>query len=291
PLALIFAFIAIIAGPHIHMVAAKASGFLEVAAFVSFGGAVYGFATGWSSYAADYNVNQPEETPASRIFWLTFLGVLIPCVLLEILGMALTTGYTGGGGDLLAAVLKPLGALGTVLLAILALSIVANNIPNEYSLGLTMQVLGKAFQRVNRAIWTLIGAIVYVVIAITIAGNFNATLDSFLLLVAYWLGPWSIILILENFVFRHGHYNVDDWNTPSRLPVGWAAIVSMLIGLFGAYLGASQTFIINNNFYPLMGPIAAQLSGMDIGFELGVVFAAIAYLILRRVELNVNKGR
>jgi NCS1 nucleoside transporter family len=291
PMAIIFAIMTIVAAPHFHMIPTPAFGVVEIASLLSFAGGIYGFATGWSSYAADYNVNQPEETPSSRVFWLTFLGCFIPCVVLETLGVLFTSvtvpaSKSPGGGDLLALILKPAGGFGTFLLFLLALSVIANNIPNDYSLGLSMQVLGKALQRVNRAVWTLIGAIVYIAIALAAASNFNETLSNFLLLVAYWLGPWAIILVLEHFVFRHGHYNVDDWNTPSRLPLGWAAIVSLLIGLVGVYLGAAQVYFV--------GPIAGLVNppyGMDIGFELGVVFAAISYLILRRVELNTGRER
>ena len=179
----------------------------------------------------------------------------IPCILLEVLGLALTTvvAYKGkSGGDLLGAVVKPLGGFGTFLLLLLALSVIANNIPNDYSLGLSMQVLGKPFQRVHRAVWTLIGAVIYVILACYWLGISTQTLNSFLLVVAYWLGPWSIILILEHFVFRHGRYNVADWNTPSKFPVGWAAIVSMAIGLFGAFLGAAQVIVIGSKTIPAL---------------------------------------
>jgi NCS1 nucleoside transporter family len=281
PMALIFLLFAVLSVPHVVIVPGPAWSMATLASFVSFGGSVYGFATGWSSYAADYNVNQPENTSVSRVFWLTFLGVTIPCVLLEILGVVLTTipayAKANGGGDLVAAVANPLGIFGKLLLVLLALSVIANNIPNDYSLGLSIQVLGKSFQRVDRAIWTLIGAVIYVLIAIPAAGNFNGTLENFLLLVAYWLGPWCIILILEHFVFRHGIYNVEDWNTPSKLPLGWAAIVAMVIGLLGVYLGADQSLFV--------GPLAAHLQ-MDIGFELGIVLAAVSYLILRPLELR-----
>src|SRR6266700_813287 len=281
PMAVIFFILLGVAGPHLSIVPTPPLNIAEVASFVSFGGAVYGFATGWSSYAADYNVKQPEETPASRVFLLTFLGVVIPCIVLEILGMALTTAYKGlGGGDLLASGAKPLGSFGTFFLVLLALSVVSNNIPNDYSLGLSMQVLGKSFQRINRAVWALIGAVIYVLIAVPAAANFNETLSNFLLLIAYWLGPWSIILILEHFVFRRGRYNVDDWNTRSRLPIGWAAIISLVIGLVGVLLGAAQVYYV--------GPIARLFNppfGMDIGFELGLIFAGIAYFFLRNVEL------
>ena len=280
PVAIIFLILMIIAGPKVSIISTPALGIVEIASFVSFGGAVYGFATGWSSYAADYNVRQPEETPTSRVFWFTFLGVVLPCVVLEIFGMALTTAYKESGGDLLVAVVKPLGGFGSVLLVLLALSIVANNIPNAYSIGLSMQVLGKSFQRVSRIVWTLYGAVFYMLIAIPAVANFNATLTDFLLIIAYWLGPWGIILIEEHFLFRRGQYNVDDWDTQEKLPIGWAAMVSLVLGLLGVYLGAAQVLFV--------GPIARLFNppyGMDIGFELGLIFAGISYLILRRIEL------
>jgi NCS1 nucleoside transporter family len=295
PMAIIFVIMTVVAAPGFQIIPTPAMNVATIAGLISFGGAVYGFATGWSSYAADYNVNQPEDTPARRVFWLTFLGVFIPCVLLETLGVALTSVSALSklsGGDLLAGAVKPLGGFGTVIVVLLALSVVANNIPNDYSLGLSMQVLGPAFQRVNRAVWTLIGAVVYILLAIAFGANFSETLNSFLLIVAYWLGPWSIILILEHFVFRHKEYNVDDWNTPSKLPVGWAAIVAMVFGLVGAVLGASQVIVLNGKEVPFVGPIANLVNqpyGMDVGFELGVVFALIAYLILRSIEYNVNQ--
>ncbi|HLZ59299.1 MAG TPA: cytosine permease [Ktedonosporobacter sp.] len=286
PMALVFIIMLAVAAPHFQ-VPAPALNLAAFAGYLSFGGAVYGFATGWSSYAADYNVNQPEETPASRVFWLTFLGVFIPCVLLETLGLLLTTVPALAklsGGDLAAGAVSPLGILGTIIVIFLALSVIANNIPNDYSLGLSVQVLGKRFQHVNRAIWTLIGAVIYVALALPFGANFGSTLEGFLFIIAYWLGPWSVILVLEHFVFRRGKYNVDDWNTPSNLPVGWAAIASMLVGLVGVYLGAAQEYFVG----PLAHLIGGQY-GADIGFELGVVFAGIAYFFLRRIELNANK--
>jgi NCS1 nucleoside transporter family len=285
PMAIIFLILTIVAGPKMSIVPTPLLSGAEIASFISFGGAIYGFATGWASYAADYNVNQPQETPSRRVFWFTYLGLVLACTSLEIFGLMLTTAYKNlSGGDLLAAAAKPLGGLGTFMLLILALSVVANNIPNDYSLGLSVQVLGKPFQRINRAVWALIGAVIYVLVAVPASGNFDTTLSNFLLIIAYWLGPWSIILILEHFVFRRGYYNVDDWNIPERLPIGWAAVVSFLIGLGGVLLGAAQVYYI--------GPVARLFNaqyGMDIGFELGVIFAAVSYLVLRRIEIQSTR--
>jgi NCS1 nucleoside transporter family len=284
PMLFIFSTIFYVSAPDMRFVAPAVTGVAHLASFISFGGAVYGFATGWSSYAADYNVNQPENTPSTRIFWLTFLGVFIPCVLLETLGLALTTvpALQGkSGGLLFGAAVTPMGLFGALLLVLLALSVVANTIPNNYSFALSMQVLGRRFQRIDRAVWTLVGTAIYLAIALCAADKFDQTLKGFLLLIGYWLGPWSIILILEHFVFRRGEYNIEDWNNPKGLPRGKAAIASMAIGLTGALLGAAQEKFV--------GPIAGLVNpsrGMDVGFELGIVFAGIAYLLLRRIELK-----
>ncbi|HLI71027.1 MAG TPA: cytosine permease [Ktedonobacteraceae bacterium] len=300
PMAIIFAIVTgvmIVNGQHL-IAPTPVMNATEIASLVSFGGAVYGFATGWTSYAADYNVNQPENAGVARIFWLTFLGIFIPCVLLETLGMLLANwlGENVVGGQLLAVALEPLGSFGKVLVFLLAMSIIANNIPNDYSLGLSVQVFGHTWQRIPRYVWTLIGAVIYVAFAVSIAtlGSFNDTLSSFLLLVAYWLGPLAIIMIMEHFVFRHGRYNVEDWNNPRRLPVGWAAIVSMVLGLFGAFLGFAQVFVYNGVSHPITGVIGGLLNkpyGMDTGFELGIIFSLISYLILRPIELRAERAR
>src|SRR5919202_1165131 len=60
PMLFIFSAIFFVSAPNFRFVGPSVSGMKQLAAFVSFGGAIYGFATGWSSYAADYNVNQPE---------------------------------------------------------------------------------------------------------------------------------------------------------------------------------------------------------------------------------------
>src|SRR5438874_2933192 len=109
PMAIIFAIMVVAAAPHFHIIPTPAFGAAEIASFIGFGGAVYGFATGWSSYAADYNVDQPENTRPSRVFWLTFLGIFVPCVLLETLGLLFTTWKPLSGGTLLAGVASSLG--------------------------------------------------------------------------------------------------------------------------------------------------------------------------------------
>ena len=281
PMAVVFLLIAGLVLPHFRPPVPTAHGVPALGDWISFGGVVFGAAIGWSSYAADYTAHQPEEASRTRIFALTFAGVALPCALLQFLGVAITgagyppAAFAGGGGAYVAVVLGPLGLLGSVLLAVLAFGMVANNIPNDYSLGLSMQVLGRRFQKVPRPLWTFLGAVSYVTIALFANGHFDALLTNFLLVMAYWLGPWSVILWLEH-ALRRGRYDPEAWNDPRRLPSGGAALAAMAAGFVGVALGASQAFFT--------GPLARWLDpphGLDLGFELGSLVAALAYVALR----------
>lgn len=68
-----------------------ATGKAEAGAVLSFGATVFGFATGWTSYAADYTVYQPSTTSKRKVFWWTWIGLIIPLLFTEMLGLAVAT--------------------------------------------------------------------------------------------------------------------------------------------------------------------------------------------------------
>lgn len=176
---------------HIPMGVGKS----ELGSVLSFGSVIYGYATGWTSYAADYTVYQPSNKSRTKVFWATWVGLIFPLLFTEMLGVAVMTatdinngdniyqsGFNDSGtGGILAAVLFPhLGGFGKFCLIILALSIIANNCPNLYSVALTMQVLGRWTQRVPRFVWTFIATCVYIAIAIPGYSHFVTVLDNFM---------------------------------------------------------------------------------------------------------------
>jgi purine-cytosine permease-like protein len=287
PLAIIFGIIAVTAAPHFKNVPTPNMTMAWFAAWVSYGGAVAGFAIGWSSYASDYSVYMRRNSNRASIFWWTFIGEFAACVLLMGLGVLLTTWHFAFGTDVLSTATSPLGTVWSdILLLGLVASVVANNIPNDYSLGLTMQVLGKAFESVQRWIWTLAGAVIYTAVAIILiqvnGATVGETLTFFLLMVAYWLGPLSAILLLEHFVFRKGAYGLTAWDDGSRLQRGITpAVIAFVLGLIGAGLSANQ----NVPPHQYAGPIGKAFGG-DLGFEVGTVVAAVAYYILRSMQVR-----
>jgi purine-cytosine permease-like protein len=195
----------------------------------------------------------------------------------------LTTWHrTAVGTDVLSLAVKPLGtAWADIFLLALVGSVIANNIPNDYSLGLTIQVLGRNWESVKRWVWTLLGAAIYTAIGLYVVAvrgfSVSESLTFFLLVISYWLGPFSIILILEHFVFRKGRYDLASWDDGSRLQRGITpGLIAFIAGLIGAGLGAYQ---VGPN-YSLIGPVGKWFGG-DLGFELGTVLAGISFYALR----------
>lgn len=259
---------------------------------LSFAASVFGFATGWTSMAADYAVYQPETRPRRTIFLWTFSGLIFPLLFTELLGAAVMTAYalekdyaeaydTNHIGGVLAMVLVPrLGAFGRFCLAVLALSIVANNCPNIYSVSLSLQVLARQTQRIPRFVWPAVATAVYVAISIPGYSKFEEVLENFMLLIGYWLAIYEGIALTEHFVFRRtSGYVVDDYATPGKLPPGYSALCAFLFGVMGAVLGMAQSWYIG-----AIGKLCGAEFGGDVGFELAFGFSAVAYLVLRSVE-------
>ena len=87
-------------------------------------------------------------------------------------------------------------------------------------------------------------------------------------------------MFLEDKWFRrHEGYNLQAWNVASKLPLGVAAVFSLLCGYLGGGLpGASQTWYI--------GPIAAKFGGYggDCGVFLSFAITLLVYPVARTVE-------
>jgi len=270
------------------------SGSAEAGSVLSFAASVFGFATGWTSYAADYTVYQPVNTSRIKVFFWVFVGLLFPLLFTEMLGLAVTTATVSDplyksmyqsdhiGGLLGAVLFGPLGTFGKFCVVVLALSIIGNNCPNIYSLSFSLQILGRRTQRIPRFCWTFIGTLIYVAIAIPGYNNFEAALENFMLLIGYWLAIYEGVSLPEHFIFKGGYagYAPEIYDQPSKLPPGIAAMLAFCFGIMGAVLGMAQVWFIG----PIGKLIGDPTYGGDVGFELAFGFAFVSYCCFRPVE-------
>jgi NCS1 nucleoside transporter family len=261
---------------------------------LSFGGAVYGFATGWTTYASDYTVYQPRNANSVKIFFGIYLGLYLPLIFTLILGAACATGtlsnarwlelyQTKSIGGLVYAVLveDSLHGFGQFLCVVLALSTVANNIPNMYTIALCAQAAWSPLAKVPRVIWTVVGNFITLAICIPAYYQFEEVMDNFMNLIGYYLAIYEAMCLSEHLIHNRGDFSRYDYkNVDSKLsyPVGYAGVFGFLCGVAGVVVGMNQVWY--------SGPIGRKIGapGGDIGFELGFAFSFIGFNLVRPLE-------
>ena len=229
------------------------------AAFLSFMAICFSSASGWCSIASDYYCNYPSNTKSWKIFFLTLAGICIPTIFTTVLGACLgnaaissttnstlSTAYTNHGlGGLLREAYHPLH-FSKFALVILTFSVLGNNVAVNYSSGLSLQLLGHYFHAIPRFIWSFVNGLVIAIIAIAGRQHLSTIVEDFVSLLGYWTVSFTIILLVEDKVFRRRTgYDLLIWDVPSRLPVGAAAVLALLTGyLAGGVTGMAQTWYI-----------------------------------------------
>lgn len=269
------------------------SGSTTAGGVLSFGSSVFGFATGWTTYASDYTVYMPRTTNKKKVFAAIVLGLAFPLCFSMILGAAAVTGtrtnerwaelydkYSVGGLCYAILIEDSLWGFGSFCCVVLALSTISNNIPNMYSIALGTQALFEPLAKVPRVAWTIIGNLVTLAIAIPAYYKFETFMTTFMDSIGYYLAIYSAIALSEHFIYRGGFkgYNVDDWDRWDKLPIGYAGTFALFIGAFGVAFGMNQIY-----WQGQIGRLIGE-NGGDIGFELGAGFAFITYNIFRPLE-------
>ncbi|GAD96103.1 nucleoside transporter, putative [Paecilomyces variotii No. 5] len=253
---------------------------------------VYGSSASWSSIVSDFYVHYPVNTPKIKIFLYTCLGITIPTCIGMLLGCAVSSAlatnpewsdaYDDGIGELLQVIIYPRG-FAKFLLVLLVLSGIGVNCIAIYAGALSAQLFAKPFQAVPRTIWTLLVFGCILVIGIAGRDHLLDVLENFLSLLGYWNTSFFVILFIEHYLFRRGNlsnYDLDAWNTPAKLPIGIAGLTAFLCGMAGWVVGMVETYYV--------GVIAKMIGddGGDVANELALVFTAVSYVPLRKLELK-----
>jgi purine-cytosine permease-like protein len=97
----------------------------------------------------------------------------------------------------------------------------------------------------------------------------------------YWCTSYFVIVFTEHYVFRKGdfaNYDLEGWNIPKRLPVGYAGATAFGLGVVVWVMGMVQTWFV--------GPIAREIgsSGGDVSNQLCLVVTLVSYLPARWLE-------
>ncbi|MBU2664542.1 cytosine permease [Actinoplanes bogorensis] len=243
-------------------------------------GASFGYAAGWNPYATDYTRYLPATTSKKATGLWAGLGIFVSCVFLEVVGAASATIATPGIENPTEAFTSHLPSLmaDLTLLAITLGAISANAI-NIYSGSMSFLALGiNVPSGLRRAIVSGAFGVLGFLLAWSGLKDAGHKYESFLLIIAYWIGPWLAVYLTDWFLRRGEQvdsYLYDKSHNP------WSGAVAMAAGMV-----VSIWLFSNQSEYVGPAPSAWPALG-DITFEVGFVVAALLYLLF----FSLQRGR
>ena len=206
--------------------------------------------------------------------------MFISCVVLEIVGAAAATitnvdkfvaNPTAGFTSHL-----PTWIADVTLLAI-ALGAVCANALNVYSGSMSFLALGVRLPlSLRRAIVALVFGVAGFFVAWSGLHDAGEKYNNFLLIIAYWIGPWLGVFFADQ-ILRRGK-RVDGFLF-DRKHNPWGGVVAMAVAI-----AVSIIFFSNQTEYQGIVPKHVSASFGDIAFEVGFVLAALLYWLFFRFQ-------
>jgi purine-cytosine permease-like protein len=182
-----------------------AGGHPKPGAFLIEAAAAFGYACGWNPYASDYTRYLPREVKALSVGLFAGLGVFVSCVVLESAGAAMVSA-AGKAADIDPGVYTGLMPtwIGKLTLLCIAIGAVCANALNIYSGAMSALALGIRLPvHRARAIVALVFGVCGFVLALFGIKNAGQNYENFLLVIAYWIGPWLGVVLVDR-VRRRG---------------------------------------------------------------------------------------
>jgi NCS1 family nucleobase:cation symporter-1 len=191
-------------------------------------------------------------------------------VLLEVVGAASATIASDPNSSPTAAFTGPLPtAVADITLLAIALGAVSANALNIYSGALSFLCIGIRLPlSLRRAIVAGVFGAFGFVLATTALDDAGTKYEDFLLIIAYWIGPWLGVFLTDQFLRRRS--TIDPLLFDTRYQ-NWAGPVAMLVAM-----GLSIWLFSNQTKYVGYVPEHVPSVG-DITFAVGFVIAAVIY--------------
>lgn len=262
---------------------ASAAAGWSLAGFLTMFSVAAGYQISYAVYVSDYSRYLAEDVPAGRVIAWTYAGAAASAIWLMGLGALLASRLDAPDaiGSLVAVGNQLAPGFGTTLVLVSVPALVSICAVNAYGAMLTSASAIDGFRPVQRGVRTrIVGLVVVmavsVVIALALPEQYLISFNNFVLLMLYFLIPWTAVNLVDFYLVRHGRYAITEIFKPNGVYGGWA-----LRGLIAYVAGiAAMVPFVVTSFYS--GPFAERLDGVDISFVVGLVVAGGAYYALTR---------
>jgi NCS1 family nucleobase:cation symporter-1 len=214
---------------------------------------IAGSSFGFAPFTSDYTRYLPPATNRWSVFAAAMLATAIGGFGVQICGLLTASRLVDP---------SPNGII-TTMAGLMALSAVVVNSLNDNTAAYSLMSAGV---RVRRSLAAIITAACGYALAVAGEGSFAALFAQFVVLLAYWIAPWTGIVIADRYLLETSRRPPRRWESGAII---WAIVTPATLLLF-----CSSTIYT--------GPIARAFGGADIGFVAGFFGAAGLYVLAER---------
>ncbi|HET7799507.1 MAG TPA: cytosine permease [Humibacillus xanthopallidus] len=278
-LLVVFVIAAVSTFGHANLSTPGTGGIPTTGAFIITLAAAFGYAAGWNPYATDYTRYLPEGQGRMAGVFAGF-GDFVSCTFLMAVGAAsatiVNTGLSNDASPTDAFTHSMPGWISAITLLGIALGAVSANVLNIYSGAMSFLAMGIHIgYRLRRAIVAAVFGVAGGIIAYAYLGD-PAAYENFLLIIAYWIGPWLAVVFVDRWM-RRGDDDAITTVAEDPTSTNWAGPIAMIIGLVvSVWLFSNQTNYV--------GPVpTANPNFGDSTFFVGFLLSAVSYAVLVRL--------
>lgn len=249
-----------------------------------------GYNISYAVYVSDYSRYLPRDSSAKQLIFWTYLGAAGSAVWLMSLGALLSSKVPDAAG---MAVLQSTGDLlfpgfGTIVVFVGTIALITIMGVNAYGAMLTSVSIVDGFKPVQptvkvRVIGLIIVGLVTVAIALSLPEYYLDSFNSWIVLMLYFLVPWTAVNLVDYYFVRKGKYAITHIFKPNGIysKWGWRGLTAYFAGFL------TMVPFMSLGFYT--GPVAAALDGADIAFVPGILVSGIVYFVLsRNIDLEAE---
>jgi NCS1 family nucleobase:cation symporter-1 len=235
-------------------------------------------------YVSDYSRYLNKSISARSTFWWTYFGSSIGSLWMIALGALLLAAYPGAAAvdSIVSGGNAIFTGFGTFALAIALIGLVSVIALNLYSGSLAGLAAADTIKPIKATVTIRVIAIAIIAVlgtggSLLIPSDFLTGYNNFLVVLIYFLTPWTAINLVDFYFVRKGDYAITEIFNPSGIYRRWNW--RGLVAYFAGFAVMIPFFSISGFF---VGPVANAASGADFSIFVGLPFSAILYYLLAR---------
>ncbi|WP_328873088.1 cytosine permease [Streptomyces sp. NBC_00287] len=195
--------------------------------------AAWGYAAGWNPGASDYSRYLPRSASRFRTALYPAVGLFVSVAVVSVIGAASATIVAPEGATPTEAFTGHLpSSLADLVLLAIILGAVSANALNVYSSAMSITSLGLRLPRwLGRSAIVVLCGLAGTAAAWASLEDAGHAYEAFLLVIAYWVGPWLGVVLVERWIRSRTPVDQVAGRLTDRTYANWPGLAALLTGI------------------------------------------------------------